>query len=274
MSDITPFDPLTAPAVTFPRQAADSYEQAMGRWSRCLAPLLIRFGGVTDGDRVLDVGCGTGSLTFALPEVGNIASVAGIDQSEAFISHARAHNTDTRIAFHRGDARALPFGDASFDRALSMLVMQFIPDAPRAVAEMRRVVRPGGTVTAAVWDSYGGMTPTRMVQDIAAVLDPTFERRLFRSLSAPDEMANAWREHGLVDVEQTSLLIRMEYSCFDDYWLPLTAEGVVAQLVNRVSSAARTALTEQVRRAYCAELPDGPRSFAVVAWACRGTVPD
>lgn len=270
MSAITPFNPLTAPATTFPRQAADSYEQAMGRWSRRLAPLLIRFGGVTDGDRVLDVGCGTGSLIFALPE--NIASVAGIDQSEAFISYARARNIDTRIAFHQGDARVLPIGDASFDRALSMLVMQFIPDAPRAVAEMRRVVRPGGTVTAAVWDSYGGMTPTRLVQDIAAVLDPTFERRLFRSLSAPDEMANAWREQGLVDVEQTSLLIRMEYTCFDDYWLPLTAEGVVAQLVERVSSAARTVLTEQVRRAYCAELPDGPRSFAAVAWACRGTV--
>jgi ubiquinone/menaquinone biosynthesis C-methylase UbiE len=155
-----------------------------------------------------------------LPEIGNIASVAGIDQFEAFINHARARNTDTRIAFHHGDARALPFGDASFDRALSMLVMQFIPDAPRAVAEMRRVVRPGGTVTAAVWDSYGGMTPTRLVQDIAAVLDPTFERRLFRSMSAPDEMANAWRGRGLVDVKQISLLIRMEYSCFDDYWLP------------------------------------------------------
>lgn len=274
MSDKTPFNPLTAPAVTFPHQAADTYEQAMGRWSRHLAPLLIRFGSVTDGDRVGDVGCGTGSLTFALPEICNIASVAGIDQSDSFIDHARARNTDTRIAFHKADARALPFGDASFDRALSMLVMQFIPDAPRAVAEMRRVVRRGGTVTAAVWDSYGGMTPTRMVQDIAAVLDPTFERRLFRSLSAPDEMANAWRDQGLVDIEQTSLLIRIEYTCFDDYWLPLTAEGVVAQLVKRVSSAVRTALTEQVRRAYCAELPDGPRSFAAVAWACRGTVPD
>lgn len=274
VSDKTPFNTLTAPASTFPRQAADSYERAMGRWSRRLAPLLIRFGGVTDGDRVLDVGCGTGSLTFALSEFGDIASVTGIDQSEAFISHARSRNTDTRIAFHQGDARALPFGDASFDRALSMLVMQFIPDAPRAVAEMRRVVRPGGTVTAAVWDSYGGMTATRMVQDIAAVLDPMFERRLFRSMSAPDEMANAWREQGLVDVEQTSLLIRMEYSYFDEYWLPLTAEGVVAQLVERVSSAARATLTEQVRRAYCAELPDGPRSFAAVAWACRGTVPD
>jgi hypothetical protein len=57
-------------------------------------------------------------------------------------------------------------------------------------------------------------------------------------------------------------------------WLSLPAEGVGAQLVNRASSAARTALTEQVRLAYCAELADGPRSFAAVAWAFRGTVPN
>jgi len=93
-----------------------------------------------------------------------------------------------------------------------MLVLQFIPDAAHAMAEMRRVVRPGGTVTAAVWDSYGGFLHTRMMWDIAAVLDPSVERPLFRSLSAPDELANLWRELGLLDVEQTSLLIRVEFS--------------------------------------------------------------
>src|SRR5207249_3978406 len=114
------------------------------------------------------------------------------------------------------------FEDNSFDRAFSLLVLQFIPDAARAVTEMHRVVRPGGTVTAAVWDTYGGMLYTRMLWDIAAVLDPSVERSLIRPLNAPDEMANLWRQLGLVNVEQTSLLIRMEFSCFDDYWLPFT----------------------------------------------------
>ena len=273
MSAATPFDPRTAPAITFPARNAEAYEQVMGRWSRRLAPLLIRFGGLADGDRVLDVGCGTGSLTFVLPEIANVAAVAGIDQAEIYVNHARARNTDPRITIQQADARALPFGDASFDRAFSMLVLQFIPDAPRAVAEMRRVVRPGGTVTAAVWDSYSGTPHLRMMWDIAAVLDPALERPLFRFLSAPDEMANAWREAGLVDVEQTSLLIRMEFSCFDDYWLPITIEGPGAQFIGGLSDAARATLTEHVRRAYCANRPDGPRSFASVAWACRGTVP-
>jgi SAM-dependent methyltransferase len=261
----------TAAAAGF--QNAEGYEKAMGRWSRGLAPLLIRFGGLSDGDRVLDIGCGTGSLTFTLPEIANVAGVTGVDLTEPYLEFARARNADRRISFQQVDARALPFEDNSFDRAFSMLVLQFIPDAARAVAEMRRVVRPGGTVTAAVWDVYGGMPSSRMMWDIAAVLDPSIEPPLFRPLSQPNEMATLWGELGLLDVKQTSLLIRMEFSDFNDYWLPLTGEGPVAKFVVGLSASAHATLTEHVRRAYLANLPDGPRSFACVAWACRGTVP-
>ena len=110
-------------------QNPDAYEQVMGRWSRRLAPLLIRFGGLSDNDRVLDVGCGTGSLAFALPEIANVANVTGIDLTEPYVEFARARNADPRISFQQADARALPFEDDSFDRAFSMLVLQFIPDA-------------------------------------------------------------------------------------------------------------------------------------------------
>ena len=265
-------NPNTAAAAGF--QNAEAYEQIMGRWSRRLAPLLIRFGDLSDGDRVLDVGCGTGSLTFTVPEIANVTAVTGIDLTPAFIDFARGRNTDPRISFQPADARTLPFEDNSFDRAFSMLVLQFIPDAARAVAEMRRVVRPGGTVTAAVWDDYSGLPHIRFIWEIAAVLDPTVVRPFFRPLSKPDEMSTLWRELGFLDVEQTSLLIRMEFSCFDDYWLPFTrGEGPPGQFVAGLSDAARSTLTEHLRRAYLANLPDGPRSFACVAWACRGTVP-
>src|SRR5262249_42538462 len=78
---------------------AEAYEQVMGRWSRSLAPLLIRFGGLSDGERVLDVGCGTGSLTFTLPQIANVASITGIDLTESFVEFARSRNTDLRISF-------------------------------------------------------------------------------------------------------------------------------------------------------------------------------
>jgi SAM-dependent methyltransferase len=252
---------------------ADAYEQVMGRWSRHLAPLLIRFGGLSDGDRVLDVSCGTGSLTLTLPEIANVASVTGIDQTNSFVEFARGRNTDPRISFQTADARALPFENNSFDRAFSMLVLQFIPDAARAVAEMRRVVRPGGTVTAAVWDIFG-LPHILLLANIAAVLDPSVDRKwLSPPLTAANEMAELWREVGLRHVEQTSLLIRMEYSCFDDYSPFTRGEGPLGQLIASLSDNIRSALTEHMRSAYLSCRPDGPRSIPCVAWACRGTVP-
>jgi ubiquinone/menaquinone biosynthesis C-methylase UbiE len=270
------FDPRTAPASAFAAHSADAYEQVMGRWSRRLAPLLIRFGGLADGDRVLDVGCGTGSLNFALPEAASVAAVVGIDQAEVYLASARSRAGDLRFSFRHADARALPFPDASFDRAYSMLVLQFIPDADRAVAEMCRVVRPGGCVTAAVWDSFGGLPHQRLLWDTAAVLDPSAvrPRSLFRSLSEPDAMATLWRRFGLRDVEQTSLTIRMDFASFEDYWQPFTTlEGGTGEFMASLSATARATLREHMQRGYISNRPDGPRSFTATAWACRGTVP-
>jgi len=256
-------------------QDANVYEHLMGRWSRRLAPLLIKFGGLDDGDRVIDVGCGTGSLTFTLPVFANVAAVTGIDMTESYVASARARNTDSRITIDLGDARALPYADASFDRAYSSLVLHFIPDAAKAVSEMCRVVRPGGTVTAAVWDNYGGQPFTRILWDIAGVLDPTLERPYFRPLNGPGDMAAAWRSAVLEDVEQTSLMVRMDFDSFEDYWMPFAhGEGPHGQYVIKLAEPARETLRQHVRRAYVANRPDGPRSMASIAWACRGRVPE
>jgi SAM-dependent methyltransferase len=166
-------------------------------------------------DRVLDVGCGTGNLSYALPEAANVSAVTGIDQAEVFLEYARKRSNDPRFSFQHADARALPFADGSFDRAFSMLVLSFIPDVEHAVAEMRRVVRCGGRVTAAVWDAFGGMPVFRLLYDTAVVLDPTAERpSAFPPLSALDEMSAMWRQVGLTEVEQTSLTIRMDFLAF------------------------------------------------------------
>src|ERR1044071_1725195 len=244
-------------------QNAEAYEHLMGRWSRRLAPLLIHCGGLSDGDRVLDVGCGTGSLAFNLPKIANVRAATGIYLTSGFIKFARARNTDPRLTFQMGDALELPFEDGAFDRAYSCLVLHFIPDARRTVRDMCRVVRPGGTVLAAVWDNYRGQPHIRMLLwDIAGVLDPDLDRPLCRSMNAAGEMANLWQEIGLPDVEQTSLMMRAGFSCFDDYWSPFAlGEGPHDQLVVRLSEDARTTLREDLRRAYLANRSDGPRSL-------------
>lgn len=261
---------------TFAAHDAEAYERLMGRWSRRLAEPLIRFGGLSDGDRVLDVGCGTGSLTVALPRVAQVGAVTGIDFAQVYVDHAASGNTDPRIAFRQGDATALPFEDATFDRAFALLVLQFIPDAPRAVAEMRRAVRPGGTVTAATWDNFGGMPHFRLLWSTAAVLFPDAipPTQMFRRLDTQGEMEALWRQTGLLEVEQTNLLIRMEFENFEDYWQPLIRrDGPPGQFISTLSADEQERLRHHTRSGYLANRPDGPRSFAAVAWACRGTVP-
>jgi ubiquinone/menaquinone biosynthesis C-methylase UbiE len=262
---------------TFNVAKAAGYEQLMGRWSKRLAPLFIDFAGLADGERVLDVGCGTGSLTFALPQAANVSEVAAIDFSPVFVDEANRLNTDSRIHIRQGDATSLPFEDAYFDRALALLVLHFVPDAARAVAEMRRVVRPGGIVAAAVWDHLGGMPVMRMMLDTLAVLDEGAKvlrsRYCFQPMMQTNEMKQSFIDQGLRDVEQTQLLIRMDYESFEDYWEPITSgEGPLGKYAAGLSPSMRATADAAVREAYEAGRPDGPRSFVSVAWACRGVV--
>jgi SAM-dependent methyltransferase len=262
---------------TFNAHSAAAYEQVMGRWSRRLAPLFIDFVGVTDGECILDVGCGTGSLTFALPLAANVASVTGIDFARPYVEYARAANADQRITLRQGDACAMPFETARFDRAMAMLSLQFMPQPDQAVAEMRRVVRPGGIVAAAVWDSYGGMPSNRMFWDVAGLLDPDAivrrGRMYFNPIVQVGGLGSLWRRAGLADVRETSLLIRMDFANFDDYWQPIASgEGSLGQYHASLDPASQMALRGRVRTAFLGGAEDGPRSFAAVALACRGMV--
>jgi ubiquinone/menaquinone biosynthesis C-methylase UbiE len=257
---------------------AAGYEQLMGRWSKKLAPRFVDFAGLANGEKVLDVGCGTGSLTFALAKLANLGEISAIDYSPVFVEAANRRNTDPRIKIQQADACALPFEDGTFDRALALLVLHFVPEAGKAVAEMRRVVRPGGVVAAVVWDHLGGMPGMRMMVDTVAVLTEggrqLRSRYCFQPMMQPGEMKRTFVEQGLADVTETELMMRMDYQNFDDYWAPIAAgEGPLGKYVTTLDAAERARTAAAVRDAYEAGRPDGPRSFANVAWACRGIVP-
>ena len=263
---------------TFNARDAGSYERLMGRFSRRLAPLFIEHAGVAAGERLLEVGCGTGCLTFTLARAAAFAELTAIDYAEVYVEAARAQNRDPRIRIERGDASALAFPDARFDRALSQLVLHFVAEPAAAVAEMRRVTRPGGVVAATVWDSGGGMTALRMFWDTAAVLDPVAAEQRGRAMSKdvvrPGGLARLFDAAGLADVDERSLLVRMEHADFADYWEPLLrGEGPIGSYVAGLDDRARARLEQHLRAAYLAGGPDGPRSFAAVAWSCRGVVP-
>ncbi|RWB78426.1 MAG: class I SAM-dependent methyltransferase [Mesorhizobium sp.] len=263
---------------TFTVHAASGYEQLMGRWSCRLAPKFIDFAGLASGETILDVGCGTGSLTFELAKSTDLAEIQAIDFSPVFVAAAKEKNTDPRITISQADATALPFADDAFDRALALLVLHFVPEAGKAVAEMRRVVRPGGIVAAVVWDHYGGMTGMRMMIDTIAALSESGRqmrsRYCFQPMMQPGEMKRTFVEQGLADVTEAELMIRMDYADFNDLWAPIRAgEGPLGKYMTTLDKAERERVEAAVRDAYQAGRPDGPRSFANVAWACRGIVP-
>jgi SAM-dependent methyltransferase len=257
----------------------DGYELQMGRWSRRLAPLFVDFAGITRAENVLDVGCGTGSLSFCLAQNSAISTVRGVDISSTYIEHAKSRNHDPRLVFQIGDACALPFPEASFDLTLSMLVLQFIPQPALAVREMLRVTRPGGTIAAATWDTCGGLVTYRMIFDTAAMLDRNGNglrtRAYGRPLRRPGELARLWREAGLVNVVQDMLTIRMDFECFADFWAPSEGkDGPVAEYVRTLADEARIKLRQMVKLAYLEGEADGTRSYAATAWIVKGMAPE
>jgi SAM-dependent methyltransferase len=260
---------------TFVASDPEGYEPYVGRWSRRLAPLFVEFTGVTAGERILDVGCGTGNLTRALGAAR--AVVTGIDLSVPYITFARQHASGPGVTFEVGDAQHLPYPDGTFDRTLSMLAIDTMPEAARALVEMRRVTRPGGTVAALVNDFRCGWAPFSMLVDTAAVLDPRAsalrDRVSSEPLRWPGGLAALFRTAGFTEVTEGQISALFEYTSFADYWSSfLTGQGIIGTYVASLAEAPRNELERHVRPAYLCGRPDGPRGFTTWCYVVRSDV--
>jgi hypothetical protein len=213
----------------------------MGRWSRELAPLLVKFAGVRDGDAVLDVGSGTGALATAVAARAPSSRIIGIDPAASYVAFAQTRHPGDRVGFEVGDAQQLRFADGSFDRTLSLLVLNFIPHPTKALDEMVRVARPGGTISGAVWDYGQGMEMLRIFWDEAVALNPAADARDERhmALSREGQLDALWRALRLQDVAEEALTIQTRFSSFDDYWLPfLEKQGPAGDYVATLTASA------------------------------------
>ena len=255
---------------------SSGYERFMGRWSRVLAPLYIGFANVTDGQRVLDVGTGTGALTSALEAAMTSSELVGIDPSEGFINYARKNARSGRASFEVGDAQALRFGDATFDQTMSLLVMNFIPDHNKAIAEMRRVTRPQGVVSSCVWDYNAGMQSLRFFWDEVVALDPGMAPKDERNMKLTHEgqLGELWRKAGLVNIQEKPLVIDQAFKSFDDYWGPfLAGVGPGGAYVASLPDERRRQLESRMRKRLLGNRDDGAFVLKAQVWCVRGEVP-
>ena len=249
----------------------------MGRWSRLLASVVLGWLDPPSGLSWVDVGCGTGALSAAVLAHADPTSVLGVDPSAAYVGLAGAQLTDRRAAFRVGDAAELPVADASVDRVVCGLVLNFVPDAQAALREMRRVLVPGGVIATYVWD-YGdeGMQMLRRFWDAAIAEDPSaeaFDEGARFALSRPGGLEQCFAEAGVVDVAARRVEVPTVFRDFDDFWTPfLGGQGPGPGYLASLSNESR----DRIRARLDATLPresDGSIRLAARAWAVQGTSP-
>jgi hypothetical protein len=216
---------------------AEAYERFMGRWSSLVSPLLVDFANLPARGRVLDVGSGTGSLAIAIAERKPNARVLGIDPSKEYVAYAASKS---------------PFAD-----------------------RVRRATKPGGTISAAVWDYPAGMRMLRIFWDAAAAIDPAAEKRdeKHMPLCRSGELSRLWKEGGLQNVHEQPLDIKTQFLSFVDYWDAfLLGQGPAGAYAASLDRAKQQALRCEVKRRLALSAEDRPFNLPARVWAVRGTV--
>lgn len=255
--------------------SGEAYERYVGRWSRLVARAFVEWLKPPAQASWADVGCGTGALTSTILDLCRPAAVSGVDASAQFIERARSRVNDARVRFETGDATGLPWADASFELAVSGLVLNFVPAHEAMVREMARVTKQAGTVGLYVWDYADGMQMIRAFWDTAAEVHPegvaSDEAKRF-PICQPDALRVVFEKAGLTGVDTTSIEIETIFADFDDYWIPfLGKSGPAPAYLASLSEASREAIRSRLQARLSAGA-DGAIAMRARAWAVRGTV--
>ena len=248
--------------------AAESYDRFMGGWSQMLAAPFADYAGIGRGMRVLDVGCGPGSLTTELVARLGTDHVAAVDPSEPFVEAARLRHPGVDV--RRAAAEALPHPDAAFDAARAQLVVHFMADPVAGLREMTRVTRPDGVVAACVWDHGTGRGPLSTFWHAVRELDPTADDESELAGARRGHLGELFRAAGLGQVDETELTVERAFDGFDDWWEPFTrGVGPSGGYVAGLDEDGRERLRSRLRTT----LPPGPFRLTAVTWTARGVRP-
>ena len=261
---------MAEPQIRFEDGAA--YERWMGRWSRLAADVFLDWLAPRRGLRWADIGCGSGAFSQLLVDRCAPSEVHGVDPSEAQLAFARARPAARLAQFQRGDATALPFPDNSFDAAVMALVIFFVLEPEKGVAEMRRVVVPGGIVAAYAWDIPGGGFPGEPIHAEMRAMGIAYPSAPSSEVSRIEALEAVWKGAGLDAVETREITVARSFDDFADFWNTSLGSGNIGPIVAALPAGEGARLKERV----AARLPadaDGRITFSSRANAVKGRVP-
>lgn len=249
-----------------------AYERMMGAWTRLAGDIFIDWLAPRPGLRWIDIGCGNGAFTELLVERCAPAEVQGIDPSAAQLAFARTRPAARLAQFHQGDAMALPFPENRFDAAVMALVIFFVAEPAKGVAEMVRVVGPGGTVAAYAWDMLGGGFPGDPIQvemramGVRPLLPPS------AAASRIEALRDLWAGAGLDAIETREITVQRSFADFEDFWATSLLGGSIGPTVAAMPSDDAERLKDRVRKRLPADAA-GRIAYAARANAVKGRVP-
>ncbi|MCP3373054.1 class I SAM-dependent methyltransferase [Bradyrhizobium cajani] len=246
-----------------------AYEQMMGVWSRLAGDVFLDWLKPGLGLRWIDVGCGNGAFTELILSRCAPAEVQGIDPSEGQLAFARTRPGARGAHFQQGDAMALPFASDSFDAAVMALVLVFVPDPAKGIAELVRVARPGGLVATYMWDMLDGGFPLDpiLAEMNAMGLSPTRPPRM--EASRLDALNAFWTTAGLAQIETREIRVERTFRDFEEFWLVETKAPSIAPVMAAMPPGEIATLRQRVQ----ARLPagaDGRLTYGARAHAIKG----
>lgn len=260
---------MTKPVIRFDDAAA--YERYMGRWSQLAGDRFLDWLAPAAGLRWLDVGCGNGAFTERIIERCAPALVEGVDPSEGQIQYARSRLPQPQVRLHQGDAQSLPYAQDSFDLAVMPLVIFFVPQPARGVAEMARVVRAGGQVAAYGWDLEGGGFPYATIQQELRALGVDVSSPPSPDAAGLTQLEALWAGAGLTGIETHEITVQRQFNDFEDYWQTVLGGPSVASSLLSLTSGEIVRLKETMRARYPVDVA-GRITLSARANAVRGTV--
>jgi ubiquinone/menaquinone biosynthesis C-methylase UbiE len=262
---------MTESQIRFEDGAA--YERMMGVWSRLVGEIFLDWLAPDRNQRWIDVGCGNGAFTELLAQRCAPAEILGVDPSEGQLSFARARAAGGVARFEQGDALALPCADDRFDAAVMALVLFFVPEPAQGVAEMKRVVKPGGSVSAYVWDVLepGGFPMAALQEGLREMgIVPMMPPRA--DISRMPALHGLWVEAGLTDVASREIVVARTFDDFADFWASVDIAIGMGQGTREMDAGAKAHLKERLQARLPADAA-GRISFTSRANAVMGRVP-